>query len=434
MILKGSQRAGAANLAAHLMNDRDNDHVELLELRGFMADDLHGALSETHAISKATQCKQFMFSLSMNPPAHAVLGEQDFIDAADKVEASLGLYGQPRAIVIHEKEGRRHAHVVFSRINADEMKAINLPFYKNRLVELSRELYLERGWSLPDGLQTHGGRSPLNFTLAEWQQAKRLDLDPREIKQVFQQAYERSDSLKGFQNALEERGYFIAKGDRRGFVALDVQGNVYSLSRYASVKTKEMVAKLGSPGELRSVTDVKADLKSRVTDKLKGFIADVKRKHGNDLAPIYSERDAMVALHRVERKKMREGQEKRWVSEAKARSERLNKGVRGLFDWVSGKAKATNKQNDKDAYQSLLRDRKQRDDLAKAQMGDRQELQSRYKSLRNKHKEDRKILARDVAGFLRASKYSDKAKEREKNRAQEPPAFRGRKRGPELTP
>ena len=43
MILKGNPRGNAANLAKHLMNTRDNAHVELHELRGFMnEDDLHG--------------------------------------------------------------------------------------------------------------------------------------------------------------------------------------------------------------------------------------------------------------------------------------------------------------------------------------------------------------------------------------------------------
>ena len=40
MILVGSQRGGAGDLARHLMNDRDNDHVELLEVRGFASRDL----------------------------------------------------------------------------------------------------------------------------------------------------------------------------------------------------------------------------------------------------------------------------------------------------------------------------------------------------------------------------------------------------------
>lgn len=35
MILKGSQRGNAAQLARHLLNLRENEHVELHELRGF---------------------------------------------------------------------------------------------------------------------------------------------------------------------------------------------------------------------------------------------------------------------------------------------------------------------------------------------------------------------------------------------------------------
>ena len=145
MILKGSQRAGAKQLANHLLNDRDNDHVTTLELRGFVASDLHGALSESHAISKATKCKQFMSSLSLNPPKHLTAAETDFLAAADKAEKSLGLEGQPRAIVIHEKEGRRHAHVVWSRIDSEKLTAVNLPFYKERLKkEILSNLVFER--------------------------------------------------------------------------------------------------------------------------------------------------------------------------------------------------------------------------------------------------------------------------------------------------
>ncbi len=35
MILKGSERRGGQDLAAHLMRLDDNEHVELHELRGF---------------------------------------------------------------------------------------------------------------------------------------------------------------------------------------------------------------------------------------------------------------------------------------------------------------------------------------------------------------------------------------------------------------
>ncbi len=282
------------NLSDHLMNDRDNDHIALADIRGFMADDLHGALDEAYAISKATQCKQYLFSLSLNPPQDHVATEQDFLDAAERVEERLGLADQPRALVIHEKEGRRHAHVVWSRIDGEEMKAINLPHFKNKLRDLSRDLFLDHGWALPNGLKTYGDKNPLNFTLAEWQQAKRKDLDPREIKQTFRQAWERSDGMKALSNALEERGFYLARGDRRGFVALDVHGTVYSLAKWTGVRTKEVREKLGQPDELRSVSAIQTDLRARVTDQMKGYIREVNNHQRNEAEPLLEERAKMV--------------------------------------------------------------------------------------------------------------------------------------------
>ena len=68
MILQGSQRSGARQLAADLLNSRDNEHVEVHELRGFCADDLQGAFQEIEATSRGTRAKQPLFSLSLNPP------------------------------------------------------------------------------------------------------------------------------------------------------------------------------------------------------------------------------------------------------------------------------------------------------------------------------------------------------------------------------
>lgn len=178
MILKGSQRGGPRQLAAHLLNDKDNDHVTVQDIRGFVSENLAGAMAETVAIAKGTRCRQPVFSLSLNPPKDANASIAQLMDAAERAEVALGLGGQPRAVVVHEKNGRRHAHVVWSRIDADAMKAINLPHFKNKLKSLSKEIYLEHGWSLPDGHKENGWKNPLNFTLAEWQQANRLGLDP----------------------------------------------------------------------------------------------------------------------------------------------------------------------------------------------------------------------------------------------------------------
>ncbi len=105
MILKASQRGSAGQLAAHLMNANDNDHIALEEVRGFAASDLFGALEEAHAISKGTRCKQFLFSLSINPPMDAEVSVEQLRDAAVRAGRAVGLEDQPFGFVVHEKRG-----------------------------------------------------------------------------------------------------------------------------------------------------------------------------------------------------------------------------------------------------------------------------------------------------------------------------------------
>jgi len=94
---------------------------------------------------------------------------------------------------------------------------------------------------MPRGLQDRRLRDPLNFSREEWQQAKRSGIDPREIKSALHQCWNTSDNRSSFEAPLKERGFWLAKGDRRGFVALDYRGEVYSLSRYSGVNTKGLV-------------------------------------------------------------------------------------------------------------------------------------------------------------------------------------------------
>lgn len=109
MVLKGSKRGGAMELARHLLK-AENEHVELHEIRGFVARDVPGALKEAQAIALGTRCKQHLFSLSLNPPADASVAVDVFEKAIETIEAKLGLTGQPRVVIFHEKEARRHAH------------------------------------------------------------------------------------------------------------------------------------------------------------------------------------------------------------------------------------------------------------------------------------------------------------------------------------
>lgn len=399
MILKGSQRSGARQLATHLLKD-ENEQIELVELRGFMSDDLPGALDETHAIAKGTKCRQFLFSLSLSPPLDQVASPETFQKAADAIEARLGLAGQPRAIIIHEKEGRRHAHAVWSRIDPETMTARPLPFFKNRLRDMSRELYLEHGWTLPEGLRDPLLSNPLNFTREEWQQAQRTERDPREIKQVIQKAWARSDGCKALASALEESGFILAKGDRRGHVAVDHDGEVYSLSRWTGVRAKEVRERLGEPDDLPSVEDATTRMRKALTPKLETFRAEQRQEHAAERNAFKLRKNEMATTHREAREALRTWQKTRWDQETRERTSRLRTGVAGLWDVVTGRAARTIRENEWKSWQSLKRDQIERDALVVRQLMQRRALQKQLLELRDRQREQRDNMDREVGAAL----------------------------------
>ncbi len=278
MILEANVRGNAGAFARHLLNGHDNEHVEVHEVSGFMSEDLTQALNEIDAIAKGTKCHKYMFAVSLNPPVDAEASVADFEDAIATIEETLNLSGQPRAIVFHEKEGRRHAHCVWSRIDAESMTAIQLPFYKMKLQDISRQLYLQHGWDMPNGFKDKNLSNKLNMSREEWQQAKRAMDDPVLLKQIFVDAWEQSDNRQSFEAALREHGLFLARGDRRCYVAVDVDGSIYSLSRWTGAKTKDMKARFGDAEDLPSIDEVKEKIQELLPDSVRDTIANQKEQ------------------------------------------------------------------------------------------------------------------------------------------------------------
>lgn len=401
MILKASERGNAAELARHLMNARDNDHVELHELRGFACEDLAGAMIEADAVAKGTRCRNFLFSLSLNPPENETVSTEVFKATVETVEHRLGLEGHPRAIVFHEKEGRRHAHAVWSRIDAETMTAKNLPFYKTRLMEVSRELYLEHGWQMPQGMIDRSLRNPLNFSRAEWQQAKRVQTDPRLIKAAFQECWNRSDSADSLRAALEEKGYFLARGDRRGVVAVDWRCECYALSRYAGVKAKDVSARIGDGKALPSVAERQAWLGERIGAKLRAWAQEEAVRHEKQALALKFQRDQMVQRQRAHRRELDTAQERRRDEEQRQRAARIPKGLKGIWSWATGKTRKIRLQNEAEALRAQERDRAEREAVAQRQLAERRVLQQRVKLVRAKQHEAVHELTREAALYAR---------------------------------
>lgn len=374
MILEGNERGFGAELAWHLMNPRENDHVTVHAIEGFVANDLIGAFAESEAIAQGTQCQNYLFSLSLNPPPAARVTVEEFEDAVARIETKLGLVGQPRAIVFHEKNGRRHAHCVWSRIDAGRMRAINIAHSKYKLMDMSIALYRDHGWTMPEGFLDHARRNPVNYSREEAGQAKRTGHDPKAIKSLFKKCWSQSDSRAAFAAALWAEGYCLARGDRRAVVAVDASGKVWSLSRWCGIKPKELLTRLGDPDELPSIEDALAlfeglpvaEQSTKATVREPGFEESCLRLVEDQRR----ERDALIAA-----------QEIRTAAENRDRQARLPRGLKAVWSRLSGGYDRLVQELAGEAANCAAHDRKERQALIDWHLEARRDLARRTTNL-----------------------------------------------------
>jgi len=402
MILKGSQRGNAKELARHLLNGDTNEHVTVHDIKGFVSQDIMGALEEAHAISRGTRCKQFLFSLSLNPPDYADVPIDAFEGAIADIENMLGLIDQPRVIVFHEKNGRRHCHVVWSRIDSARMTALNMAYYKYKLMSVSKGLFMKFGWKLPKGF-TSEKASVLNYTLNEWQQAQRLKEKPEALKELLGKCWQHSDGKKSFAASLQEYGFYLAKGDRRGFVVVDYQGEVYSLSRWLKISKKELKERLGDESTLPTVKDAEAYLQSRYTENLKQYQHERKSFLKEQRAPLVQELRDLTTAQRAERDRLLGRQEKRWKEEAKARNQRLSTGFSGIWERVTGKHQEMRTLNEKETEACRKRDLAEQHQLIQKHLQESKTLHDTLNFFKRQQVQEELRLKQSIAGYINAA-------------------------------
>ena len=107
------------------------------------------------------------------------------------------------------------------------------------------------------------------------------------IKHIFKHAWGASDDAKSFAHALQNHGFTLATGDRRGFVAVDYKGEVYSLSRWTGLKTRALNARLKQEN-LPSVQQAKTKIAEIMTDVFQKHINDIRQERSKKYQPLKS--------------------------------------------------------------------------------------------------------------------------------------------------
>ena len=261
MIINGGSRKNGGFFAQHLMRADENEQVNVVEVRGLGAENVPDAFREMRAVASGTQCKNYFYHANINARPDEPMTAEQWAEATDLLEHELQLDGQPRFIVEHEKEGRIHRHIIWSRIDADTMTAIpdSHNYWTHELVAAELETRFgqqptQRALTREDGTE----RPEPNVKDWESFRAAESKIDPKAMKAELTELWQHSDSGLAFAAALDERGYILAKGDRRDFCVIDAAGDEHSLGRRISgVKAAEIRARMSDvdPSTLPSVAE-----------------------------------------------------------------------------------------------------------------------------------------------------------------------------------
>jgi Relaxase/Mobilisation nuclease domain len=234
MIIKGKARTGPEVLGPYLANAEKNERAEVVQIRGTVAQDLIGALIEMDAYAAGTHCEKPLYHAQISPEPPYRLTPEQRLDAVNTLEEQLGLKGHARAVVIHEHDGREHLHVVWARIDLEKMRAVSDSHNYRKHEEAARAL--ERRFGHPRVQGAHAERDAIDRpdrtpSRAELRQEERTGITGKQIREEVTGLFRRSDNADAFKAALEDRGYLLAKGDRRDFVIVDRAGGIHSLAR-----------------------------------------------------------------------------------------------------------------------------------------------------------------------------------------------------------
>jgi hypothetical protein len=426
MVIKGGSRAGPKQLATHLLRTDTNERVQILDLHSPI-EDLHETFRDWQVLASGTRGSLGLYHANIDPAQDYQMTEEQWLRSVDVLEKELGLDGQPRAVVLHEKHGRQHIHVVWQRTDIEQMKLVSDSYNYLAHEKASYQLEEEFGHEHVPGKHAKRDRDKqpefpkADINHAEWQQMERTGIDPRARKEQITELYERSDTGQAFKAALEEQGYILARGKNRNYVLVDEQAEIYSLTRHITSENAGPIKKFMAhypPASLPDYTEAQATQLQRATDRALEAAANAKESQTQeakasepqqpeqqpkpepkpDTAEDRRFREALEARQAKDTQKLLDDQKQ----EAEAERTRLDADIRAKMDNLAKRQDAERRrlQDKQEAEESILtridrklrperaaqRDRtyqKARDDLAQKHREQRQGQITRFRQARD---------------------------------------------------
>ncbi len=163
-----------------------------------------------------------------------------------------------------------------------------------------------------------------------------------------------------------------------------------------------------------------------MTKRLQQHLAHAQASKQKRSAAFEFKRQRLVEDQRKERQSLEEFHRKRWDAETKERSQRLAKGLKGIWHRLTGKYEKTKRQNELDALVAFQRDRQEKDELIFKHIQQRQQLSLRQRSEIHTHELEIELLRQDIQDY-RNLKTDKPSKLREEFRQTSEKASKSRK-------
>lgn len=121
MIINGASRRKWRRFAVHLGNEKDNERVRLVEVRGMKAETIKDGFAQLQEMADMAGAgeKEFYYHANMNPKEGEELTAEQWQQASERLRENLGLTGQPGMVIEHVKGGRTHRHQIDLRVDLD---------------------------------------------------------------------------------------------------------------------------------------------------------------------------------------------------------------------------------------------------------------------------------------------------------------------------
>ena len=227
MVIRGNTRGNARQLSHYLLTMKDNEAIRILDVNGQanpQAEDLHRAVFLMDVSAELSKSEKGLYHAQINPAVGEAMDDDRWTQAADMLGEQLGLQGQSRAIVLHTKKGRTHAHVVWERYDHENQKMVSDSFSRLAQDRARKDMELAFGHAPTPHRNKHRPELKASLTVL-WNQ---------------------TGTGAQFVKAAGEHDYIISEGSGRSpYMVVDGNGRSYDLTRQLQgVRLKEVRQRL----------------------------------------------------------------------------------------------------------------------------------------------------------------------------------------------